>query len=219
MFSQNFWLLDMTHQYLAGAIKTRVGSLGASIYYSSSGDIPKIEEFVLVGEYDAYDAALSVAYANSYRRILSYGVSVKYILEKIEEERASTVAADLGILYEDRRFPGLKAGVILQNIGPGIKFIEREDKLPFAVKVASSYARDDYLVAVEIVGQVDADLALAAGGEYVVAKVLALRAGYNTARSISLGFGVDWRKLGLSYAFAPNKDLDASHRITAQVEL
>jgi hypothetical protein len=59
---QNFWLLDMSYQYAALAVPTRVGAFGLAGAYSSSGTIPKYENFLKTGEYAAYDAVATIAY-------------------------------------------------------------------------------------------------------------------------------------------------------------
>jgi len=219
MISQNFWLVDMTQQYLAGVLPRQIGTFGLSIQYSSSGSIPKIEDYIKVGDYSAYDAAVNLAFANKYHNSLNYGIGVKYIMQKIDTESASTFALDLGVIYEFNKYPGLNLALALQNIGPGIKFIEETDKLPTNIKLASSYAQKQYTLCLELDKETDSDIMFGLGGEYIIKEVLALRGGYNTAHSISLGFGITWRQFDLNYCFAPNKDLDASHRFTLQARL
>lgn len=214
---QNFWFLDMSHQYLAGVFSNSIGYFGVSFYYSSSGDIPRIENFLKVGKYSAYDAALSLAYANEVGKFLSFGVAGKYILEKIEDESASSFALDLGLLYKSLRLPGLRLALALQNMGPKIKFIEEGDRLPLNLKIAAAYLRGDFSFASELDKTIDSDPLFGLGGEYVILRTLALRAGYNTGNSFSLGLGISWRNFALGYAFVPYEDLDSSNRISLRL--
>jgi len=140
-------------------------------------------------------------------------------MQKIDTENASTFAFDLGVIYDFTNYPGLNLAFALQNVGPGVKFIEETDKLPTNVKLASAYAQKQYTLCLELDKEVDSDIMFGLGGEYIIKEVLALRGGYNTTHSISLGFGVTWNQFDLSYCFAPNKDLDASHRFTLQARL
>ena len=218
MFSQNFWLMDMTHQFAAGVYKHKLGTFGASFYYSSSGDIPKVEDFVKVGEYSAYDMAISLAYANSLVDCLSYGVGLKYINQKIEEESASTFAVDIGAIYDIWQLAGLKIGLAVQNIGPEIKFIEEGDKLPLNIKLGVAYQKDNYVIAADLNRTIDNDMTFGFGGEYVIRKILALRAGYNSLHTVSFGCGLFWKKFAFSYTLAPNENLDSSHRISLEVQ-
>jgi len=55
-----------------------------------------------------------------------WGIRAKYIEEKIDDEKASTVAADFGILIPGK----ITFGASLQNIGPEIRFIKQKEKLP-----------------------------------------------------------------------------------------
>lgn len=66
---QNFYLMDIGCQYVAAVLPSRYGSLGTAIAYSSSGEIPKYENFQRLGEYTAYDAAVTIAYANRLNKV------------------------------------------------------------------------------------------------------------------------------------------------------
>ena len=61
-------------------------------------------------------------------------------------------------------------------------------------------------------------LAVAAGAETVVAKVMALRVGFNSGNSAGLGIsaGVGWSigSFALDYAFVPYGDLGATNRVS-----
>lgn len=214
VFDQNFWVMDMTHQYLAFSSPLAKGNIGASFYYSSSGDIPKTENFITVGKYSAYDAAASIAYANSINNSIFYGASIKYIFQKIEDESANSFAGDLGIIYQPAKVSGFKGAIEIKNIGPGIKFIEEADPLPLYIGVASSYTHRDLTFGLAVGKPRGNDLIFGLGTEYVFKDVLALRAGYNSAHSITTGMGIYWKTLKIDYALTPNKDLDAAHRIT-----
>jgi hypothetical protein len=214
VFDQNFWLLDITHQYLAFTSPMAKGNIGASFYYSSSGDIPKTENFITVGKYSAYDAAASIAYAGSLKKSIFYGAAVKYIFEKIENESAQTFAGDLGVIFKPVKLPGLKGALEIRNIGPGVKFIENADPLPLYIGLAGSYVYRDFTCGLAIGKHRGNDLSLGLGAEYLIKNTLALRAGYNTAHSITMGMGIYWKVFKIDYAMAPNKDLDSSHRVT-----
>ncbi len=214
---QNFWLLDMSYQYAAGACKTPLGRIGVSGAYSSSGTIPKYENFRKVGEYTAYDAAVTLGYARSFLG-LSAGATGKLIQQKIEEENALGFGFDAGLLYYlPVPIVDIGFGVAVQNIGPGIKFIEKTDPLPLNVEAGASVGLGPALVAVDVSKPTDAGLRFNVGGEFTVLNVLALRAGYNTANSLSVGGGVTWQMVSVDYAFVPYKDIDAPPRMAAGV--
>jgi hypothetical protein len=216
---QNFWLLDMSYQYLAGTFPSHFGSFGAAIAYSSSGDIPKYVDFKKEGEYSAYDMAVSVAYAKNIGEVLFGGMSLKVIQQKIEEEKATGFAVDMGLLYKTDFIQGMKFGFAVQNLGTKIKFIEKEEPLPLNVKGGIAYNTGSLTLAGDLNKPRDNDLRVNIGAECVIREILALRAGYNSANSYSAGLGLTWRKLSFDYAFVPYKDTDNSHRISISLKL
>ncbi|MCX5801219.1 MAG: PorV/PorQ family protein [Candidatus Eisenbacteria bacterium] len=214
---QNFWLADMSYQYLGLVCPSRLGSLGISAAYSSSGEIPKYENFQREGEYSAYDAAGTIAYARRLMGSASYGVSVKFIQEKIEEESARGFGVDVGLLCAPGILHGLKLGVAVNNMGPGIKFIEKADPLPLSVRVGAAYKTGPLLLAGDLGKPRDNDAYLCVGGELGIRDILALRAGYNSANSYSAGIGLKWRRVSVDYAYVPYEYLGDTHRFSAGV--
>jgi len=213
---QNFWLLDMSYQYVAASFPLPFGSIGVAGAYSSSGKIPKYEDFQKVGDYTAYDALATVAYANKIGG-LHYGVGLKLIQQKIEEEDARGFAGDVGLLYKIAILNNsLNLGLAVQNIGPGIKFIEKADPLPLNIKTGASFGIGAVVVAVDANKPRDNDLRFNFGGEFTVKEVMALRAGYNTANSFSAGIGLTYQRVSIDYAFAPYKEIDATHCLSAR---
>ncbi|MBN2541730.1 PorV/PorQ family protein [bacterium] len=217
-FEQNFWLLDMTQQFLGGAFSTKLGNLGFGFYYSSSGEIPIVENFQIVGEYSAYDAAFSIAYSNKAFNLFSYGITGKYIYQKIEEENASSFAADLGFLYKPANLDRFRIGFSIQNLGPEIKFIEEGDPLPLNFRLSTSYLGEVYSFNAQVDKPVDGDISFSAGSENILFDILTVWVGYNTSKSYSLGIGINYWNLGFGYAYVPHDDLDASHRISLEIE-
>jgi hypothetical protein len=215
---QNFWLLDMSYQYLAGTFPSHFGNLGVSIAYSSSGNIPKYENFQKVGEYSAYDMAGTVAYAKNIGEWISSGISLKFIQQKIENENATGFAVDLGLLYKADFIQGMRFGFAVQNFGTKIKFIEQADPLPLNVKGGIAYTKGPLTLAGDLNKPRDNNLRVNIGAEFLIKAILALRGGYNSANSYSAGLGVTWRKLSFDYAFVPYKDTDNSHRISVTVK-
>lgn len=216
---QNFWLLDMSYQYLAVTFPSGFGSFGAAIGYSSSGEIPKYENFQKVGEYSAYDLVGAIAYAKNIGEMVSSGISLKVIQHKIEEENATGFAVDLGLLYEANFLQGMKFGFAIQNLGTKVKFIEKEEPLPSDVKGGIAYTTGPLTFAGDLNKPKDNDLQANIGAEFLVREILAIRGGYNSANSYSAGIGLTYRRLWFDYAFVPYKDIDNSHRISVSLKL
>jgi hypothetical protein len=277
---QNFWLLDMSYQYVAAAIPSPYGAFGVTAAYSSSGKIPRYEEFRKVGEYSAYDAAGTLAYATpaaSLGRVrMVAGGALKYIQQEIDTVGARGLAGDVGFQlavsllrpeeevshsnnpprpeeaisdhnpsWEDshsnrdpggwsdshgeqrtevgtavapRPMPrGIYFGAAVQNVGPGIRFVEQTDPLPMNIKVGVGLRLGPLTLAADVNKPRDNGFRLNVGAEGMILGLLALRAGYNTANSFTAGVGVTWKMVSVDYAFVPYKEIDATHRISARV--
>lgn len=215
---QNFWLMDMSYQYAAVAVPVHYGGFGLAVAYSSSGEIPKFEDFQQVGDYSAYDAAGTIAYATRIGRCLSSGVGLKLVQQKIEEESATGFAVDVGLLCSCPTIKGISMGLVAQNLGPAIKFIDEPDPLPWNVKFGVGYSTGPLTLACDVMKPRDDDMRVGAGGEFVIKSVLALRGGYNSANTYTAGAGLAWRRISAGYTFVPYEDIDDSHRISLTVE-
>ena len=218
----SFWLEDMSCQYLSSVFVTGYGNLGVAISYSSSGDIPGYnEDFQETGTYTAYDAAGTFAYANVFKDVISYGIGLKLIQQKIEEESATGFAVDLGLLHKMRAIEGLSIGLALQNLGPKIKFIEKAEPLPITLKGGLAYTRGAFTLVGDLNKPNDNDLRVNVGGEFVIAEILALRAGYETRSELddtfTAGVGIGWKKIGIGYAYVPHKEVNDTHRISLKI--
>jgi len=141
----------------------------------------------------------------------SIGSNLKMISSQLEDKTASTFAIDFGGLYKfnDKLFFGLN----LQNIGPGIKFIEETDPLPLSLNFGLGYVDDKFSVGCDINNSlVELKSYLCLGLEYWFTKTVALRTGYKsgydtaglgTGVGLSLGFGLNLTNLKLDIAYVP----------------
>jgi len=213
----NFWLLDMSYQYVAAVIPSHIGAFGVAVSYSSSGKIPKYENFQQIGEYTAYDAAGTLAYANSIGKIISFGIGVKFIQQRIEEVDARGFAVDLGVLSKEI-LGVVRIGFAVQNLGDGIKFIEQDDPLPLTTKGGISFKLGPITLAGDLYKLKDDDPEMNGGAELMLGNVLAIRGGYNTAKTYSAGLGLTMGKISIEYAFVPYEEIDNSQRIAVKVK-
>lgn len=215
------WLEDMGCEYFATTTPTRHGNLGFSLLYSSSGDIPGRDvNRNETGDFTAYDASAALAYGRAFGRHIACGVTLKSIHQKIEEETARGWACDFGLQVRDLGISGLNAGITLQNAGPSIKFIESADPLPLVVRGGLSLAGDAYLVTAEVSKPRHSEPQIHLGGELMLRRVLALRAGFLTRPEMggvpTAGLGLFWHQMAFEYAFVPHDELSDTHRIAIQ---
>lgn len=127
MFSHMAYFADISVSYLAVAAKfSGIGTLGLSFKTLGFGDIPITTE----DDPDGTGAQFSPQFMNiglSYSRTLTdrvaVGTTVKLINETIDRVSATGFAFDAGVQYSGlANVNGLKIGVTLKHLGPGIKF-------------------------------------------------------------------------------------------------
>ncbi len=227
---------DIRYGSLAGVIPLESAVLGAGVNYTGVTDIPR-RGAVDVSDPDgtlrpessfgAHDTAVSVAYArrNAFPSVLEgldAGAALRVIYQKIDDETAFSVMADLGVLYPATEKVSLALSV--GNIGMNVKFRDDSDPLPLNLRGGAAFRALPGLTVAADINQyiIDNILYASAGAEYWVMDVFALRAGYKYGYDTSslgnaglgAGFGVRVSGVGLDYAFAPFGELGDTHRIT-----
>lgn len=135
-----------------------------------------------VGE-NYMDIDLAGAYRLSY--YFDVGLTAKYISKTLSGVTATDFAVDLGALYRTP-IPHLTAGLNVQNLGPGLKFDQVADPLPFNVKVGLAYRmfEDNFTTAFDMNFPNDNAVSANLGGEYWYHDTLVGRFGYQFQGSI-----------------------------------
>jgi hypothetical protein len=210
----------------------QVATLGLGVIYQGQADIDN-----LPGEdpWKVYDLLVSLAAGKSLNEKLRLGGSLKFMNSTLGEYSANAFAMDLGFQYEPH--PVASFGLVIQNIGTGIKYISHTQELPFNLK-ASVGARADLAAehglggAVDFVyGIYDELFSTRMGVEYIYAKTVSARAGYvlgsESLEGLSVGAGVHMDISGLTYlldyAFAPKlwdgfSQSEGEHTLTLGIE-
>ncbi len=182
------------------------------------------------GEFSGGDLFFAGSFAQRYNRAFSFGGTLKFLYEKIQEYSATGVAADLGVRYSSDR-DRYGAGLMIQNIGSQLSSLgSKKDGLPTSIRLGGSMKPRGVpvLFAADIILPTDNDPVFAVGIEYFEQNPFFIRAGWNSYGSnfrardsedklagFALGFGFNYKKnLKFGYAFMPGADLGDSHRIT-----
>lgn len=218
-FMHNEWLYDLKYEFLAYCQPTKVGMCAFSLTYLRMGELEgKDKDDNPIGNFTAYDYALSIAYAVPANENVYVGITGKFIQQKIEKEKTSGIAIDIGMLYLDPSRKGFKVGAVLQNLGSKLKFVQKSESLPFAYKIGVSYKNDKFTFAGDITNPEDNDIRVNLGIEYVPVSILTLRIGYNSQNDLDLGFsfgaGFRLKSSQIDYAFTPYGELDNAHRFS-----
>jgi hypothetical protein len=126
------------------------GGLGANLTFYSYGSQTWTDGVGNdLGTIDSFDLAATVGYGLSLSRRTAIGGSFKLIYSNLSEVgaeaergdgRAFTFALDAGILFTDL-LPRTNLGISLQNIGPDIAYIDRDqaDPLPQSLRIGVSH--------------------------------------------------------------------------------
>ncbi len=133
----NDWIEDVYCCYAAYRHNIRKGGVGFAVTYLDSGDIIRRDNGrELTGlNYKMTDLAVDLGVGLKMTDNLNAGVSVKYISETIDAEKAQGVAAGFGLQYHKMlRKHYLNGGVAVMNMGSNMGFDEKFP-LPMMLKV------------------------------------------------------------------------------------
>ena len=222
-YIHNIWLFETATGFLGFVHPFKNVNLGVGIDYltmgketRTTGDDPQgtDEKFGIED-----DRAIYFSLSKRMKENLSLGMSIKYLNQKVAEERAAGYGADLGLFY---RLSKLNLGLLIQNLGPKMKFVKEEFSLPFNIKGGLSYKGiKNAILAFDVNLPRDNKTSYHLGGEYRIGNVLALRAGYNSKieeEGLSAGFGVKFKMARfdaqLDAAYVPYGDLGDAYRVS-----
>ena len=123
-FTTISYVSDVNLNYVAFAKPLSFGSIGASVTALTSGDmeITTIDQPDGTGKmFSASSYAITLGYARHWTEFFSFGMSAKYVTERISEERASGIAFDFGTLLQPG-YRNLRIGMNISNLGPEMKY-------------------------------------------------------------------------------------------------
>jgi hypothetical protein len=145
----------------------------------------------------------------------------------LADTSANDFAADLGVqaIYPKPVLGStLRFGAVVQNLGPGMKFISQSDPLPrtFRVGMAAVQMLDKKLNLSLDYAKPNFDTGYVSGGaEFWVVRFLALRVGYtgNHAEGLGVraGVGLRVKDVSFDYAYAGDGELGMTHRYELSV--
>jgi hypothetical protein len=186
--------------------ETRIGSdnNGDNLYYDETTE-----------KFKSSISVVQAVYSKKVTNAVSVGLGLKSISEDLAGNKATGVAADVGLLYADI-FPNLSLGASIQNIG--VSKLRSDEDLPMTTALGLAYATKIFENKLNIVADGkfpnDNDARYGIGAEYWLGGILAGRIGYNTFSKISLGMGLQISNLVADYAYVPLGDLGITHRIS-----
>lgn len=158
------------------------------------------------------------------------GAAAKFISEQLDENSASAVAADGGVLFRHQDLSFLALSFAFRNAGTRPRFIRQHESLPTEFSFGAAFdARFDegyqrLLGALEIAVPIHGDPYGKLGGEYsfpiTAGSAGAVRAGFKTLSAADLnplsgltgGIGLRVRQLSVDFGFQPMAELGEAYR-------
>ncbi|MBD3271793.1 MAG: PorV/PorQ family protein [Elusimicrobia bacterium] len=243
--SHNIWFQDIHYEFAGVGIPLGMskGVLGISANYLYLDGIERRTGNTAdhEGTFGANDLLITLSYAKGLASIgagtVLGGINCKSIRQQIDDKKADAFAADLGLQLAVGQ---ITTGLVVQNLGTRIRFIEESYPLPMNYKFGIAYQPygTGLSVAVDINKPIDNKINFHLGTEYWVGGIIALRAGYLhgdsiqrkalTGKSFSsdssneliaftglmAGAGFKILGYGLDYAFVPYGELGNTHRVS-----
>lgn len=225
---QNNSLVETQYQYAGAALPMGRSAIGLSLFSMNYGSIDRYSASdAKDGSFSAGSMAGSLTLSSQLREGLNFGISTKYIQEKIENESATGFAADIGLLMKTG---AARWSATVQHLGPQMKFIQEKSSLPLTFRLGSSATvmNKSLTVALDAIKPNDSALSIAGGVEYKPVSMITFRGGYKLQTSNSVkadnstgltaGLGVNVGAFILDYAFVPFGDLGNTHRFSLLVK-
>lgn len=128
--SHTEWVADIRYEYLAASKVTDLGTFAISggMLWMDWMDVTTEDVFGPTGEkFTNSDIFAGLSYANAFTEKFSFGFTVKYLRENLDEYSINGVSVDLGSLY-NTGWKNITIGMALRNFGPDLKYeIDNDD--------------------------------------------------------------------------------------------
>ncbi len=219
------WFQGARFEYVAFSLpKNRFGYFGIGMKALYILNIERRTQYTIQpeGTYSAIFSNLNFSYSKKISEYFNFGITLKVIYENIYKDMAFAFAGDMGLLYLSPA--GIRAGLVVKNIGTPVKFINESDPLPLSINAGISYLTPSRNLAFSFGYSYDVPDkwgGVNIGAEYTILNKVYLRAGYTSLLNNIDGFsgysfGAGFKILGykIDYSFVPYGILGFTHKIT-----
>lgn len=204
--SYSNWFADIKNYGTSYSYNTPFGVFGVGLILMDYGTMQKTvrasgqKVFSVIGEFNANAISAGLTYSKMLTDKFSFGLSFKYVQEKIDAYSASNILFDGGVLYYTG-FHSLRLAATIQNFGTNSKFINDEFKMPSTFKLGAAVEvlgdfESDYRATIifEASHPNNGDERVNLGTELCWKNIISLRGGYKffyDEESYSLGLGIN----------------------------
>ena len=233
--SYSNWFADIKNYAASYAINSGIGVFGVGVIVLDYGSMPRTvistgqKVYEIVGSFDANSIAAMLSYSKMLTDKFSFGLTLKYVQEKIDIYSADNILLDGGVLYYTG-LGSLRIAATIHNFGTNSKFINDEFKMPSMLRLglAGEILGDfnsDYRITLigEAIHPNNGDEKVNLGAEFSWESMITLRAGYKffyDEETYSLGVGINPKlsvPMNLDFAFADYGRLGNILRFTLQL--
>ncbi len=216
MYMYSEWFINIKHQYFDAAFPSDYGTFGGSYSLLDSGDIQGYDSYGSPeAVFKTQSSALTFSWGRKLNDKFSVGANLKSISESLEDSQASSLALDLGLLFEAN--PRLSFGAAIQNFGQPLKFDVEETPLPQTYRLGMGFKSrlygEDLNLAADYVNPAGGASSINLGVEYLLQNFLALRMGTAKGR-FTAGVGLKVANFDLDYAYLSHDVLGSTNQIS-----
>ncbi len=223
------WIGDSAYDFGAFSYPTDHGAFALSAATLKVTDIDRraVDE-TQNGSFESTDGSYGLSYARNATPLVSYGMTGRYIQQKLDTYSAGAFAGDIGIIKRLSEKP-LAFGLAIKNFGSAVKFRNESDPLPTTVDagMVASLLKQNLLLTADVRWRRDNNPGYGMGFEYRHAlsenNRFALRAGYDStvtdggATGLTMGGGLGFGRLDMDVAWVPFADLGNTYRYALRI--
>ncbi|MFA5779972.1 MAG: PorV/PorQ family protein [Elusimicrobiota bacterium] len=222
--SHSEWLEDINFENVSFNVPLKNKfSFGAGFEYLGVSKIKGQDtQLSLQRDFNSYDFSSIGGLSYLFNKNFSAGAAVRYIEEKIDDEKSSAGSFDIGTIYRKKinSHKNFSLAGAVQNI-PLIKpqFIDKKEELPTKFVVGGSYKPlgEMLLLSTDLVMIKSSKPAANLGCEVLIYDVLKVRSGYKfdpafeSSSRLTFGLGIVFNSLSVDYAYLPFESLTDTH--------
>lgn len=176
------WIEDVRAEFIGGAIPIVVTgtSFGFGVVLTKVGGLGEKRNSIgeVIGKLEVNNRVAGLSISQRLGDRIFLGTTIKQVHEELDGEKDSGLAFDLGGIM--RPVPALSLGLVMTNLGGGLKPLETESDLPQTFRGGVSYDMNQKATLVcDFEKAKDSDLQIRGGVEFRRAP-FALRLGYQT---------------------------------------
>lgn len=210
--SHNVGLFDQKNTFIGAKVNMNKLNLGFGLLRSGVDDIEvRLTPGAAIDKFDSQNLSLGLSGSYEVYKNLSFGVTAKFLYEKIFTDEATGFALDLGTSYRQNN---LTFGFVVANIGSMNELNKVSTKIPTLVRFGGSYKKNmdkfSFVIAADGFKVLDGGkFHLHSGIEGGYKDLLFVRAGYQTNydnKGFSAGIGFKYMGITLDYALVPYYD-------------